>query len=209
MNYLAHLIFAEPTPESRVGNLMGDFIRGRIPTEWPEPVRQGIWLHRRIDAWTDQHEVFVTSKGRISPARRRVAGIILDIAYDHFLSRHWQLFSPTPRSLFIAGVYRDLENYRGVLPERMQRPVQLMCQQDWLSCYHSIDETGRVLDRVARRFSRPTRLAGAGEEIRRAYPQLEADFLRFFPALIDYVRGLPGVSGAAERLLLPGETGRC
>ncbi|MEM8778255.1 MAG: DUF479 domain-containing protein, partial [Cyanobacteria bacterium P01_G01_bin.49] len=30
MNYLAHLLLAEDSPESRLGNLLGDFVKGKL-----------------------------------------------------------------------------------------------------------------------------------------------------------------------------------
>ena len=40
MNFLAHLYLAEPTPASRVGNLLPDFARGRA-LAGPERPRRG------------------------------------------------------------------------------------------------------------------------------------------------------------------------
>ena len=50
-------------------------------------------LHRRIDSFADTHPAFRRSRGRVSAARRRVAGIMVDMFYDHFLARHWGQFS--------------------------------------------------------------------------------------------------------------------
>ncbi|MEH6628063.1 MAG: ACP phosphodiesterase [Motiliproteus sp.] len=190
LNYLAHLLFAENTPESRVGNLMGDFHRGPLNKDWPIALRQGVWLHRKIDAFTDQHDDFICSKGRIGPFRRRLAGIILDVSYDHFLSRHWQQFSPIPRQAFILQLYRDLSCYQGYCPDKMARVIALMVEQDWLSVYHTTAGVGLVLDRMSHRFRRPTNLHGAGIELENNYALLEQDFLSFFPQLIYKVEQL-------------------
>ncbi|OMH33689.1 ACP phosphodiesterase [Motiliproteus sp. MSK22-1] len=190
MNYLAHLYFAAATPESRIGNLMGDFARGALDPDWPVSLRNGVWLHRKIDVFTDAHPCLLQARRRISPERRRLAGIILDISFDHFLSRHWSQFSSQLKTDFIREVYRDLSRYRGYLPAKMERPLKMMVEQDWLSAYHSIDGVNRALDGVSRRFSRPTNLLGAGEEIEKNYADLEKDFLEYFPQLIGYVSGL-------------------
>ena len=171
---------------------MGDFARGALDPEWPVSLRHGVWLHRKIDAYTDAHPCFLQARRRISPARRRLAGIILDISFDHFLSRHWSQFSSQSKKDFILEVYRDLSNYQGYLPERMERPLRMMVEQDWLSGYHSIKGVSRAIDGVSRRFSRPTNLLGAGEEIEQNYKNLESDFLEFFPKLICHVKELQG-----------------
>ena len=49
MNYFAHLALARPTPASKVGNLLGDFMRGVREEELPPPVRQGLRNHRLVD----------------------------------------------------------------------------------------------------------------------------------------------------------------
>src|SRR4051812_26307099 len=98
MNYLAHLLLSENSPEARIGNLMGDFVKSASldPNTYSAPMRRGITLHQKIDAYTDTHPVFQISRTRISAPRRRYAGILIDIFYDHFLATHWSDFSPQP-----------------------------------------------------------------------------------------------------------------
>src|SRR5690242_14634083 len=55
MNHLAHLFLAAPTAESLIGNLAGDFVKGRIGDRFPPAIADGIAQHRRIDAFTDSH----------------------------------------------------------------------------------------------------------------------------------------------------------
>ncbi len=66
MNYLAHLHLAAHTHSSLTGNLLGDFVKGALPTGLAAPFDEGIWLHRKIDAFTDGHP----STGRRWPASR-------------------------------------------------------------------------------------------------------------------------------------------
>ncbi|MEH6470776.1 MAG: ACP phosphodiesterase [Halopseudomonas sp.] len=187
MNYLAHLLFAESTPESLMANLMGDFVKGRVAVDWQPSLRDGVLLHRQIDAFTDSHPLFLQSSARLSPQRRRFAGIIIDICYDHFLSRHWDAFHEQSRQQFIAQSYQFLQQYQGYMPDRMQRPLRLMIEQDWLSAYADADQIVLVLDRVAHRLSRPQRMLGSGEEFLHHYQAFEQDFLAFFPQLIKFV----------------------
>lgn len=188
MNYLAHLVLADPTPESLMANLMGDYIKGPIAPDWQPRLRDGVILHRRVDGYTDAHPIVRRSAARLSAHRRRCAGIILDICFDHFLSNHWSLFCAQPRPLFIADTYRQLQGYQGYMPAAMQRPIQRMIEQDWLSAYAEADNIGRVLDRVAQRLSQPQRMLGAGQEFIEQYAQLEQDFLIFFPQLIAFAK---------------------
>ncbi|MCW8883885.1 MAG: ACP phosphodiesterase [Motiliproteus sp.] len=190
MNYLAHLYFSEPSMESRVGNLMGDFVRGAIPCDRSQAIRRGIWLHRKIDAFTDQQAYFLRSKARFSADRRRYAGIILDVTYDHFLTQHWSTFSDSNLQHFIDQCYQELLQSADEMPEKMARVVRAMANQDWLSSYQQIEGVGFALDRMSQRFKRQTRLLGSGSELVQIYDDLESDFLQFFPVLMDYVAEL-------------------
>ena len=186
MNYLAHLYFAEPTPESMAANLMGDFVKGRLAPDWHPELREGVMLHRRIDGFTDSHPVFLRSAARLSRQRRRFAGIIIDIAYDHFLCRHWQHFHDVSRQQYIACCYTLLGRYQGFMPDPMRRLLDRLIPQDWLNAYAEREQISYVLDRVAHRLSRPELMLGAGEEFEACYAELEEDFLVFFPALIEF-----------------------
>ncbi|HEY5718145.1 MAG TPA: ACP phosphodiesterase [Motiliproteus sp.] len=186
MNYLAHLYFADPTPESRVGHLMGDFYSGPIGPELPPAVAEGVVLHRRVDAYTDAHPQVQLARARMQGPLRRYAGIILDIAFDHFLCRHWQQFHAEPLEAFLAQLYTDLELYRGVVPSRMQPVLQRLWQQRWLAHYRELAGVNRALERTAARLSRPSPLVQGGLELERHYAALESDFLVFFPQLITF-----------------------
>ena len=56
MNYLAHLFLAGGSPESLIGNLAGDFVKGALGDRFTPGIREGIMQHRRIDAFTDPTE---------------------------------------------------------------------------------------------------------------------------------------------------------
>jgi acyl carrier protein phosphodiesterase len=48
MNYLAHLYLAEDSPESLLGNLIGDFLKGTTVDSYSESIRKGIQLINRL-----------------------------------------------------------------------------------------------------------------------------------------------------------------
>jgi len=63
MNYLSHLFLAEQITqdaEEILGNLMGDFVKGRLAEQYSPAVMRGLELHRQVDAYTDHHpQVFL------------------------------------------------------------------------------------------------------------------------------------------------------
>jgi acyl carrier protein phosphodiesterase len=194
MNYLAHIYLAEGSEESILGNMMGDFVKGALGNSYDPEIEKGIWTHRKIDVFTDSHEMFKASKKLMSPDRRRFAGIILDLAFDHFLAKNWPSYSDTDLDRFIQKTYELLKKHIPVLPERMRHSLPRMIEEDWLGSYCTLEGTGRAIDRISerlrRRFNRENTLSGAIAEVKTNYIELESNFNAFFPQLISYVEDL-------------------
>ncbi len=183
MNYLAHLYLAEQSREGLLGSLLGDFVKGRLDDRYPETVRRGIALHRAIDSFTDAHPLHLASRNRIGSQRRRYAGIIIDVCYDHFLCRHWSDYSSESLACFAGRVYDVLGERQDDLPGRLRRIAPYMIADDWLGSYSDLTNVGRALDGIAQRIARSNPLAGALTEIEANYTALDDDFRRFFPEL--------------------------
>ena len=197
MNYLAHLLLAEQDPHGWVGALMGDFVKGTIDPTLPGGIRRGIVLHRRIDTFTDAHPVHRASRNRIEGKRRRYAGIIVDLCYDHFLAEGWLRHCAIPLDEFTARVYVALARHRALLPPRLARIAPRMAAQDWLGSYRDIDSVGAALDGIATRSPRVAPLAGAIVDLRLRYRELGGDFEAFFPDLAEYAGELRDSGRAA------------
>ena len=190
MNYLAHLYLAEDSPESLLGSMMGDFVKGAIGDRYPPKITRGIELHRKIDAYTDSHPITRASRDLYSRTRRRFAGIFVDLCYDHFLCRHWSEFSDVILDQFISRVYDILMTHRAMLPARMEAMLPVLIREDWLGSYRDLIGVERALIRLSARVTNGDRLLGAIEETKLHYRSLEANFLIFFPDLIHFVQNL-------------------
>ena len=188
MNHFAHLVLAQPTVESTVGNLLGDFARG-VDVDGLDPaVRAGLLNHRAVDRFTDDHPRIRALKNRFSPARRRFAGIALDIYFDHLLIRHWRRFDDRDVDVVIADFYQRLEHGRALMPSRTMREVTArMVSRDWFGSYRDVDAVARALDRVAARIRFANRFGNAIEDLRRHDDAIAAAFVEFFPALRAHV----------------------
>lgn len=188
MNYLAHLYLADGTPDSLLGNLMADFLRGDTPDRFSPAVQAGIRLHRLVDAYTDTHPVVLECKRIVQPPFRRFAGIITDVAWDYFLARDWHQHAPEELGEFTGRVYALLEERHEALPERLQRLAPRMIAGDWLRSYGTLDGACAVFPRAARLLKRENCLAEAGPVFRHHCDEWEDAFRRFFPDLVSYVR---------------------
>jgi len=180
MNYLAHAYLAGDAESDRLGGLLGDFVKGPLPCGLPPELAAGVALHRRIDSYADTHPAFQRSRARVSAARRRYAGVMVDMFYDHLLAALWTAYSPQTLTQYSRGIYDMLDANAAVLPERLGQVRIWMRKDDWLNSYRTVEGTGYALDRIAlHRLSRPGTLPGAIEELAGDYQGFKADFLEF------------------------------
>ncbi len=186
MNYLAHLFLANDTPESLLGNLLGDFAKGSVECLYTAEIRKGIELHRRVDTYTDAHHIFRASKKLIAKQRRRLSGIMVDVFYDHFLARHWSEYSDVPLDNFSSRVYKILADNQAILPESLRLIVPRMKTYDLLGSYKEIQGIDIALKRIATRIKWHNNLGDGIEDLLANYQQIEADFCAFFPEVINY-----------------------
>jgi len=201
MNFLAHAWLAGPDEGYRAGGLMGDFIKGPVPATLSAGVAAGVRLHRAIDSFAEGHPAFRASRARVSPARRRVAGVMVDMFYDHFLARHWTDYQPGEAlEDFTTRQYALLAALGPELPARLARLLPAMRADDWLASYREVAAVALALDRMAARLTRANPLPGSGEELRRDYAGFEADFRAFIADARRFAeawrRSRPDLSGA-------------
>ncbi|WP_338920350.1 ACP phosphodiesterase [Pseudomonas silesiensis] len=187
MNYLAHLHLGGQRPGQLLGSLYGDFVKGRLQGQFDPEIEAAIQLHRRIDVFTDRHPLVDISLSRFSMTRRRYAGIVLDVFFDHCLARDWTLYADQPLEQFTSDVYGVL-SAEPQLPERLAMIAPHMVANDWLGSYREFAVLEQVLRGISRRLTRPEELAAAMQELRVLYEPLSEDFRLFYPQLQDFAR---------------------
>ena len=197
MNFLAHLHLGGPSPQQMLGSLYGDFVKGPLDGRFPPQLEAGIRLHRAIDRYTDSHPLVLAALGRFPRERRRYAGIILDVFFDHCLALHWEHYNPQPLPEFTSRVYSVLRRTPD-LPGRLAAIAPSMIEHDWLGSYQEFEVLGRVLQGISRRLSRPEGLLGALPELRELYPALLDDFRAFYPQLQVFAEQWDGAPHAAS-----------
>ncbi|MFI8744797.1 ACP phosphodiesterase [Pseudomonas sp. NPDC077186] len=188
MNYLAHLHLGGAAPPQLLGSLYGDFVKGPLGGQWPADIEAAIRLHRRIDAFTDSHPLQARARARFPAARRRTAGMLLDLFFDHCLARDWADYAEQPLDAFTARVYRVLAD-EPLLPGRLALIAPRMAAQDWLGSYREFAVLEQVIAGMQRRLSRPQLLDGSLGELERLYQPLSEDFRAFYPELMAFARG--------------------
>ncbi|MCX4029711.1 DUF479 domain-containing protein [Endozoicomonas sp. SM1973] len=166
---------------------MGDFCKGVDLEQLPEAVQLGIYNHRAVDRFTDNHVVVQRLKILFSQRFRRFSGIITDVIFDHFLIKHWSMFSDTPLSTFIDQSYNALWLHRQWMPTSMTDTVERIIEHNGLMTYGSLDGVRMTLQRLSQRIRFDNPLAESQTEVLKNYTKLDDGFLQFFPELIAYI----------------------
>ncbi len=187
MNYLAHVFLAEDNEESKLGNFLGDFVKGRLKDQYSPGIIKGIVTHRKIDVFTDSHQVVKNSRKLISPERRRWGGAIVDIFFDHFLTKHWSKYSEQDLDQFVMSFYDSLKKFNGSPQNDLNFNFEKLVEKDWMRKYENIEGLELVFSKLSNRVKSVNPLSGSEQELVNNYEDLESNFLLFFPQLIDYV----------------------
>jgi acyl carrier protein phosphodiesterase len=179
LNYLVHLYLSGSDPEIQLGGLMGDFVKGRIPTDYPEKIALGLHLHRRIDSLAQNSPHTRRSRQRLDPKFGHGRGIIVDIFYDHFLAANWRDYSTSHLTSYAADVYELLQASHQQLPHGLQQVAPRMIEYNWLVSYQHREVVGKALQRIAQRLSRPLPLAEGVDDLDAHEVSLMQDFAGF------------------------------
>ncbi|MFA7292568.1 MAG: ACP phosphodiesterase [Rhodocyclaceae bacterium] len=191
MNFLAHALLAGDEPALIVGGVVGDWIKGPLPGSLPADLARGVALHRAIDTFAESHAGFCSSRNRVSPARRRYAGVLVDIYYDHLLARDWDRHHDAPLNTYCSRVYRLVASRLDALPEASRPALMLMAEEDWLQSYTTIDGIADVLLRMSRRAKSPNPLAGGEAELLADAAGFAEDFEHWLRDARQFVDGKP------------------
>lgn len=186
MNHLAHFALAGEEEALVIGALLGDYVKGPLAGRLPARVEAGVRLHRRIDGFTDSHPVTSALRSLFGPGERRLAGVLLDLYFDHLLVLHWRRFHDTALSAFSSAVYGTLERNLAALPGEAHPFVRRMIDVDLLVRYGEVSVMEAALERIALRLERRAAMCAAIATAHRYREELEDGFLEFFPELVDF-----------------------
>lgn len=188
MNFLAHLFLSGTNQELMVGNLLEDFIVGRIEhprnEQYSLTIKNGIQLHRLIDSFTDSHILVNNCKSVLYDKYHKYSSVLVDIFFDHFLSIHWSKYSTEPTEDFRKRVYLTFENHWSVMPEKMLPMIDSMIKHDWLKNYGEFWGIERALQGVAKRAVNVSNMEFAIHDLKFHYDLFDEKFQLFFPQLM-------------------------
>jgi acyl carrier protein phosphodiesterase len=180
MNFLAHLYLSGSDPDIRLGNFIGDFVKGKQYLNYPEPIQSGILLHRTIDAFTDSHPVVHQSMQHFREQYRRYSGVVTDLVYDHFLAANWHRYSPQSLADFVAEINRMLMRNYFKLPNEVKGFLPFLVRSRRLETYQTLGGIERSLTIMTNHSSLPHHVAFAMQQLEQHYSELQDEFFSFF-----------------------------
>ena len=187
MNYLAHLYLSGDSDEIKLGNFIGDYVKGNKYLNYPEKVAYGIRMHRSIDSFTDSHADVRECNKLLKPGFGRHAGIVSDIFFDHFLASRFHEYSSYTLRQFSKQVHSVFISNFGLLPLRVKQFLPFLIQHKRLESYAMRETMFHVLEIMSRRTSLPSNSQWAFEILNQEYDQFETLFRSFFNEMIGFV----------------------
>lgn len=183
MNFLAHIYLSGDSDLIKIGNFMADGVRGNNYLQLHSDIQKGVVLHRSIDTFTDAHPVFRQSTKRLHSNYHHFSGVIVDVFYDHFLAKNWNLYSDEKLEDYVANFYKSLDANHNLLTEKALLMKPYMIQQNWLLSYQTIEGIEKILSQMDNRIKRESNMRLSVQELRLFYKEFEADFRIFFEDL--------------------------
>ncbi|HEY4787423.1 MAG TPA: ACP phosphodiesterase [Bacteroidales bacterium] len=187
MNFLAHIYLSGENDHVKVGNFIGDWIKGNDHNKYPADIQKGILLHRSIDSFTDNHPIVKKSKNRLNDKYHKYSGIIIDIFYDHFLAHNWKLFSDIELIDYTRNLNHCLISNMSYLPADIQEFIPRFMKRRWIESYATLEGIEHVLMGMSRYTSLPDKTADAINILKNEYEGFKSEFFEYFPLLEAHV----------------------
>ncbi|HLP54316.1 MAG TPA: ACP phosphodiesterase [Fluviicola sp.] len=158
MNYLGHLYLSGNDTSLMQANLYGDFIKGSNLSDLDPEIEKGIRLHRAIDHFIDNHKAVHELLPVLRTDLPKVAGIAIDIYFDHLLAKNWQTFHPQPYADYLDVVYQSLNSNDKRYNTDYLLFLERLLQYRWINHYPNLDAVDRMSKNISSQLSFPNQL---------------------------------------------------
>ncbi len=142
-------------------NLYGDFVKGKDLSNYPEKIQEGIRLHRRIDNFIDHHPAVIELLHILYGPLPKVAGIAVDLYFDHLLAKNWNVFHDKEYDLFVNDFYASIDFNNVSYSDQFYLMLTKMKEINWLHYYQFMEGLEKSSYGLSKRISFPNELANA------------------------------------------------
>lgn len=187
MNYLAHAFLSPNDPHLLMGNIWGDLIKPRDYISIPEAMRRGIDMHKKIDAYTDQHAAVNEMIRILRPFQGKYTPVVADVLMDYMLSKNWGCYHALEIEDFCDSAYQVVRTNLSLLPERIHPRIQRMLGDRWLESCKNRNRMERTLRMLSMRASFENQIPDAMIPYDLHEERMEQLFADFFEDLMGHV----------------------
>ena len=150
MNYLAHFYLSGTNDKVLFGNFIGDLVKGKQWENYEKDIQKGILLHRFIDDFIDKHPFAQESRKRLRSSFGLTSPVVLDVYFDHFLSKNWDIYHSLSLENFSQKTFDRLRPFRSEMTGFYPMMIEKMEVEDWIKSYTTISGTAIVLERMGK-----------------------------------------------------------
>jgi len=188
MNYLAHLYLSGPSDGVKLGNFIGDYVKGNRFSLYPPEIRKGILLHRQIDSFMDEHPLSHASAELFRARYTRFSRVIIDVIYDHYLAKNWDKYSDQSLHDFVNEVHKLFITNYFILPPQVRQFLPFLIRSRRMENYQHLSGIEKTLKIMANHTVLPDHSAWAVEQIVKNDRQLQEQFTGFFEDIREMCR---------------------
>ena len=188
MNYLAHLYLSGPSDGVKLGNFIGDYVKGNRFSLYPPEIRKGILLHRQIDSFMDEHPLSHASAELFRARYTRFSRVIIDVVYDHYLAKNWDKYSDQSLHDFVNEVHKLFITNYFILPPQVRQFLPFLIRSRRMENYKNLSGIEKTLKIMASHTILPDHSAWAVEQIVKNDRQLQEQFTGFFEDIREMCR---------------------
>jgi acyl carrier protein phosphodiesterase len=188
MNFLAHTFLSFKDEHKLVGNFMADFLVNSEVTALPVNLKEGVELHKAIDAFTDNHPAVKEAIQLLRPLQGKYTPVTVDILFDYILTQKWHIYSDENMRDVVDKAYEAIQKYHSYYPPRLQEKVPRMIADDFLYACENLERLVITFGMIAKRAKFDNQFLTAHNHYILHEDELTRHFDAFFPEIVTYVK---------------------
>jgi len=143
-------------------------------------------LHREIDHYVDHHPVVLEMIHELYRPLPKIAGIAIDLIFDHILAKNWSDYHDQPLSEFVQNFYSTAPLHREEYSSEYLFVFEKMRERNWLEQYQYMHGLTKACEGVSRRISFPNKLGEAPLIYEQLSEKIEKTFITFMEDAIPH-----------------------
>ena len=151
MNFLGHLYFSKNDYDLMIANLFGDSVKGKKYLQYSKKIQDGVLLHRRIDYYIDNHPSVKALRLNLYQELPKIAGIAIDLYFDHLLAIHWNNYHDKPLELFLDDFYNFRAGFEKELGHDFSIFLNRLRTKQWINAMEFSKRNHDFFNRMIRR----------------------------------------------------------